>query len=377
MTEIVNESKDPRGWKISPFTLESNVEYTVQVTAVGYSADGVQPPISTAYVLLQIGQSGVYASLEGGASQTVSRSVNTVLDGSGSYDLDASADSPSVLYYQYTCIQYSPDFGDECEEFPGGEWQTSDPYLTLSAYTMAHGRIYEITLTVKNDAEMSATTSKLVEIINVDVPTVEVGNVATKYNAASKVSVSGLVTAIDDTVIAKWYSTSFLGVNEDGEELTIEEISLTPQSYLLEDGTSVVQLSLKKGILLEGLTYTFELRARYSSVVSNEKSIASVTVTMNESPTGGSLRVEPITGTALNTTFFLQTSGWTDDPDDYPMSFVFSYYVKRPYNQMVVKTASELTYGEASLGQGQTGTGVVFCVANASDVYGATGTTTN
>jgi hypothetical protein len=382
LTEVINESRDPRVWKISPFTLESNTEYTVQVTAVGYSADGVQPPISTAYVLLQVGQSGLYAALEGGASQTVSRSATIVLDGSGSYDLDASADSPSVLFYRFTCIMYSPDYGDECEGFAGGGWQQADPYLTIASYSMLSGRTYEITMTVTNDPDMSVTAStasatKLIEIINIDVPTVELGSVATKYNVQDKVTINGIVTAVDDPVIAKWYSASYLGVDENGVDIAIEDISLTPQSYDLVDGTSIVQLSLRKGILLEGLSYTFELRARYSTVLSNEKAIASVTIVMNEAPTGGSLAVSPTTGDALNTTFFFQTSGWTDDPDDYPLSYVFSYYVSRPFSQMVVKTASELTYGEATMGQGKTGSGAVYCVANATDSYGATGTTTN
>ena len=159
--------------------------------------------------------------------------------------------------------------------------------------------------------------------------------------------------------------------------MAIEDISVTPQSYSLGEGTHIVQLSIGKNILVEGLSYDFELRARYASSSSNTKAIAAVTVTMNEAPTGGALAVTPTTGTALNTTFFFQTSGWDDDVEDFPLSFVFAYYVSRPYEQLVVKTSDELTYGEASLGQGQSGSGMIVCVANASDSYGARGSTYN
>ena len=52
---------------------------------------------------------------------------------------------------------------------------------------MLSGRTYEITMTVTKDPDMSVTAStasatKLIEIINIDVPTVELGSVATKYN---------------------------------------------------------------------------------------------------------------------------------------------------------------------------------------------------
>ena len=162
-----------------------------------------------------------------------------------------------------------------------------------------------------------------------------------------------------------------------GEDLAIEDISLTPQSYTLSDGSHVVQLSIGKNILVEGLSYEFELRARYASSMSNTKAIAAVAITMNEAPTGGDLKVMPTTGVAVNTTFFFQTSGWDDDVDDFPLSYVFAYYVSRPYEQLVVKTSDELTYGEASLGQGRSGTGMIVCVGNASDIYGAQGTVTN
>ena len=145
LTEIKSSSRDPRVWKIDPFTLESNTEYTVQVTALGYSADGIQPPISTYYILLQIGQSGVYAEMSGGESQVISRSATTTLDGSGSYDLDASIDSPSTLYFKYECVLYSPDYGDECENWPAGNWTTGDPYLTIDPYTLSDEQTYQIT----------------------------------------------------------------------------------------------------------------------------------------------------------------------------------------------------------------------------------------
>ena len=67
---------------------------------------------------------------------------------------------------------------------------------------------YFLRLTHRCPQSWRASATKLIEIINIDVPTVELGSVATKYNVQNKVTINGIVTAIDDPVIAKWYSTS-------------------------------------------------------------------------------------------------------------------------------------------------------------------------
>ena len=228
-----------------------------------------------------------------------------------------------------------------------------------------------------NDAEATATATKLLEVVNIDIPSVSLGAVKTKYNVDEKMTISGFVEVVDGDVNAKWYSTSYLGVDANGEDLAIEDISLTPQSYQLSDGSHVVQLSIGKNMLVERSIIRLELRARYTSSMSNTKAIAAVAITMNEAPTGGDLKVMPTTGVALNTTFFFQTSGWDDDVMTSHCLMSFAYYVSRPYEQLVVKTSDELTYGEASLGQGRSGTGMIVCVGNASDIYGAQGTVTN
>ena len=43
-----------------------------------------------------------------------------------------------------------------------------------------------------NDAEATATATKLLEVVNIDIPTVSLGVVQKKYNVDEKVTISGV-----------------------------------------------------------------------------------------------------------------------------------------------------------------------------------------
>jgi hypothetical protein len=368
MPEITSYSMDPRYFKIAPFTLEGSSEYTIQVTATGYDEDNIDPPISYYSVLVQVGQAGVESVITGGSMQTVSYSQAFSLDGSESIDLDSTSAADSDLTYTWKCIEYSPKYGTACSSLDS--LLTGDT-LDVSAGVLSTNTVYQFSLKVTNEYDMTDSTSVRVTVVADAVPQVVMTNPLDKYNKQDKVVLTGTVTASAGPATAYWTATGL----ETSQ--TIAGIAATPTTYVLPSGSTVVQLSLVKHALTEGSSYTFTLNSVYSGYIGTSKTTASVTVLVNEAPTGGALTISPVTGIALNTSFTFETAGWSDDVDDYPLEYIFSYYVSNKYKQMIVKSASEVSYSSARLGQGKTGTGSVVCVANATDTYGATGTTTN
>ena len=227
---------------------------------------------------------------------------------------------------------------------------------------------YQFSLKVTNEYDMTDTTSVRVDVVKDAIPTIEMTNPATKYNVEDKIVLTGTVTNDAGAVSAFWTADGL----DSGVELA--DLSLTSSTFTLSAGVSVVQIALRPYALVEGTTYTFYLNSAYEG---STAASASVNVLMNEAPTGGTLTVSPTEGIALNTTFTFETAGWSDDEDDYPLEYIFAYYVSFQYDQNIIKSASELSYSTARIGAGKSNDGSVVCVANASDTYGATGTTFN
>ena len=65
-----------------------------------------------------------------------------------------------------------------------------------------------------------------------------------------------------------------------------------------------------------GNSYTFILSATYSDDPSNMDKYEEIVIVMNERPYGGAIMSTPTSGTALNTSFLLETFDWIDDPGD-------------------------------------------------------------
>jgi hypothetical protein len=364
---ITSTSLDPRYFIIEPFVLSGSTDYVIQVTATGYSETNINPPISYYNVIVQIGQAGVESIIEGGEYQTVGASEGIVLDGSFSSDLDASDASSSDLTYAWTCLIYDPEYGYGCEGFPT---DSSSSTLSIPANSMPSGKTYQISLIVTNEYDLTSTSTVQLRVVASSIPSVSMELADAKYNRDEKVVLTGAIVATSG-VNAYW------SVDGLDSGTAIEDIVATATTSTILTGTTIVQLSVMKDMLTEGLAYTFYLNAAYSDSTSSDTSTASVVVNINEAPSGGSLTVDPTVGTAMNTSFVFQTAGWSDDPDDYPLQFLFSYYVYRADVQITVKSKSELSYSSVYLGQGSSSNGQVTCVANASDAYGATGTTSN
>ena len=359
LESVKSSSLSPRTFTIQPYTLEASTEYTVLLEVSPRGFPGLAPPSATASSVLQLGQSGVVAVIAGGETATTEVGEVLRVDASGSYDVDYP--TSAALTFEWECSELSPDFGADCPaEFTGGNVSV----LELPAGTLP-ANVYSISVTVSNLGGQIDTASIELSVVDTRVPTVEVNDVLAKYNPGKKVIITGVVTASDGDAVAQWDSSSI-------DSFPSAEIALTPLIKSIPQGSSLFQLSIASNSLTAGLTYTFELSAAYVS--SSNDAVASVSIVMNQPPSGGVLRVTPGVGTALATTFEFSTSQWTDDSADFPLLYVLGYYNFDTRRLKLAKPSSEVPTVETTLGQGLSSLGyLVICAARASDIYGSEG----
>ena len=193
----------------------------------------------------------------------------------------------------------------------------------------------------------------------------KVAGVASKYNPSDKVTIEGFVESIMSFGQSVW---SCQGMQSD--DLSV--ISLTPIELSLQYGLNFHTLVVQPNALQAGISYTFQITSAYGDVASSEDvSYSMVTINMNQEPVGGNFEVVPQDGYALNTTFFLRTTDWYDDPDDYPLTYLMTYYMQDEKDQVVIKANNEVSYIYTLLGQGlQSMQYNYFLMLRAGDIYG-------
>jgi len=129
---------------------------------------------------------------------------------------------------------------------------------------------------------------------------------------------------------------------------------------------------MKSNVFTTGLSYTFTLSANYLHAYNI--SSGTVTITINQPPAGGLMTVTPASGIAMNTSFFLSTSGWYDDASDYPILLTMYCYSVDEESAVAVKARGVATYATAYLGQGlAVNDYLVTCYVIAEDKYSGEG----
>lgn len=371
-SKLVSSSLDPRFFNLPPYTLGILTSYIVQVK-VSLSSSPYKF-LATAGVAVVVGQSGVRASISGGSIRTVGVSDLVTVDASKSLDLDYPA--TGVLIFQWSCFESSPQYGSRCPNmFSFNSSKVVATALTLlpNASSIAASTTLEIAVVVQNIVRSSASASIALVIIKAQIPSVSIGPINSKYNAANNIILTATVSATQSTQ-ALW---SWNGPTD------LSSIVLTlPLSRPLQSGTTTFQLAIAAGSLTPGLSYTFTFAANYFSTSSQVMvrifcvvnsymfsfvaqvpgmsiessptplSYSQVTLDINTPPMGGELTVSPPNGTALSQLFNLATHSWSDDPTALPLSYVMAYYVTSVQQQVIIKTTDQLTYTSAYIGQG-------------------------
>ena len=369
LPNLKSTSLDARFFKLPAYSLDSLTTYTVQVSVAKATAPALS--LTDVSVSLQVGQSGVLAIVVGGAVRTVGYADPVLIDASRSDDIDYPG---SALSFSWVCSESSPNYGSPCNSLPS----PPGPTLSIKAagnlisptepVTSSTSLLMQIFIT--NQRMVSSSAAVTIVVLQAQIPAVSIASLKAKYNPDQNILLSGSISGIQQSVTS-WSCGS----------LSLTGIALTPLSATATAGTTVFQLAIGAGSLSPGVSYTFQLAAAYASAgaaatAAAVTSYSQVVVVMNASPRGGVLSCSPSNGTALTTSFFLLTFKWIDAPEDYPLSYVLSYFAVTAANQVVIKNADQTTYINTLLGQGLASANYyVTSLAFAIDTFGSSANT--
>jgi hypothetical protein len=353
---ITSYAKDQRFYRLAAYKLTSSTSYLLRVSVSAASSPSVS--LTTAQVTLNVGASGVSASITGGATQSFGVGSTMALDASGSQDIDYPG---SALSYKWSCMEISPNFGNDCKNFSTTIRNSST--LSVSSNLLAQKvsqTQLSVTVYVTNSKGYSASASMTAIIQNSLIPVVSIRAAKTIFNVGDAVAVTGLLSS---TVPMRTVWT----VSDTSVSLSAISSNSKLNRTFTAVGFNAFDLGITANSLVAGLSYTFQLSAQYLGF--SASSYAQITITMNTPPSGGSISVAPSVGTALTTAYFMSTTNWVDDASDYPFSYIFSYYTTTSTSSVVVKNLDTKSYSSSVLGQGLQGNNyLVTCVAVVMDV---------
>jgi hypothetical protein len=353
--DLEDTSRNPRILSIPEDSLEPLNTYSFRV--IGYMMDSSVN--NSAMVDVEVEQQAVVAQITGGSYQQFGRDLSFELDGSGSYDPDASSVS---FYYSWTCQASS--LTANCTKLAMVDNSSS---LAVPALTLPVGD-YVFTLFVSKN-ERNDTAQVDVEIVSGAPPVISITALTQdKYNSGDEfLSLTSSVTS------SYTFSTIWSADSSDVANLFMSDGSYA--SSVSNKLSVVVALS----ILTEGDTYTLRLTATDSY---GESSYSTVSLTMNEPPSSGDIDVTPKNGYALDTSFTFTATNWVDD--DLPLTYIFG--TTGVNSDATLDTTSLSPFGDersdasyvgVTLSQGLNSTNyTVGCYTEVVDSYGATGSET-
>jgi len=382
MKALPSSSKDPKVFRIEPYSLESGWRYSI--TCVATVTQGLFSSESEARVVVDIIPAGVKAVIVGGDSRTISLAYDQIeIDASPSYDMDYPdgkydtefLPDQGLLRYNWTCIEYAPTFGNKCK-VPILRTNRAKMMIDTSNLNANHtiyagmAYLFRVKVTSALDASIIDTAATIATVIgekNGPGVTLQITPTAVKYNAADKIVLTTTISAnrkANKPIVLAWHCAE-LGA--------LGDISLTPYQNKISLGVQsrmVYDFGIKPNMLVEGATYTFVLRAGYQTAKTDTRanpltdsvltltdvsklSTAQVLVTINGPPKDGAMTVAPTVGTAGVTEFLYLGISWSDDTDDLPLLFSFSYYKRgRSMDMSLISSFSEIPSAKSILPEG-------------------------
>lgn len=357
VASLQSTSADKRYFRLPAYSLEAATNYTISATA---SVDVGAPTLLSGVVSgpLQTGRSGVVASIVGASTRTVSASQSALLDASTSTDLDYPA---ARLNYTWSCVQFAPLFGAPCEDFVS--LRSNLATLSIPA-TFLLPATYTFTVVATNAAKQFSTASVRLIVIATSVPSFSLASSKVKYNPDEKIVLTASLSATTAPLLATWSSDSIPNFATSGT-------AQSPLQRTIPVGESnFYQISIGANRLVAGLSYNFALSVRFVSSATTATN--TITIFMNSPPAGGYIAASPTQGTALSTSFLVATGQWSDEPDDYPLSYVISTYAATSSQLTVLKSLDGVPYVISRLGQGlQSQNFQLTCLVIVSDSYGS------
>ena len=356
MASLQSASVDARFFTFPPFELSPSTAYTVSVVVSLYRL-GFPSRIlssSSASVDISLGSAGLVAKIKGGSSWTVGTTGTVILDASDSYDMDYPDQS---LQYLWSCMSVSPVYGGTCKMPSTG---LTNSLLSFAASLLDPQQGYNFTVSVYSASGKRAVASVLINVVSGSIPQISLFATpsGSKYNTKDNIVLTGNITSSGQS------STAFWSCIDLSTNAFLKAVS-TPVSGTFLPGLSAFQLSYSLQYLQPGLTYDFMLTANY--LTSKVASFATISITINKPPIGGSIRMSPTTGIAFDTQFYFSTAGWIDDASDLPFSYQFAYTVMDSGAANIVKSFNPVPYVFSTIGQGVTNT--IKCLVTVSDTF--------
>jgi hypothetical protein len=256
-----------------------------------------------------VGSEGVWVGVLGGSTRTVGSLDTLVFDASASSDLDSST-CLNCLSFTWSCSQVAPYFGNHCDPLvtsPGGYG-----IMSIDATSVLTPSSFAFTVRGVSSSGAAGVAQVLLHVTPASLPSVLLDSSIMRVNPGDRLLLAGAVTAGNYTALARWSCANL-------SDAVLANVSLSPLTRAIDPGSSIVfQLALPPG-LTAGLLYAFTLSVRYPGL--SVFASASLLVTVNSAPYGGMVTVAPQSGIALNTSFAVASSGWTDDVNDLPLSY--------------------------------------------------------
>jgi hypothetical protein len=368
--KFYKQLNDIRYFKLDSFVLSPSTSYTLQVLIQLPSYTGSRNLSSAEAYIATLPPQGVRAIISGGNARTADVSQAVSIDGSASYDLDVGQPSGSKLFYSWTCLQILPMYGSVCPFQVPTNTNSSNFTLAAHSFVLSASTTCLITLFVKNRNSASDSAEVYIAFSTSSVPQVGFSSSALKYNPTDKITLKAILGASSVDVVVTWGCDRL-------DNSALQQISNAGISTQFGPTSSsiVMYLPILPGSLFAGGKYVFSVTAQY--LLSSTSSTASLQVEINSPPTSGSFLVSPTLGIALNTTFSMRASAWTDDPTDYPLLYSMAAYSVSVDNKFIVKTSGVDSFSESVLGEGREEYGYnVTCILFVSDNLNSTASTT-
>ena len=324
LNELSSESNSVSNFKLSKFSLDVNTFYTFKLSVY----DKEIKKLSSASAVVFVQQGDIVALLDA-SSKALPMGSTIEIDASQSYDTDVLSTDLELFAFTWKCSQLQPSLSSICPIV----MRPNSSKVVLSATSGSDFTKSVISLVLEDRSADPASGTKrksiasaTIDVVESTAPVVNFKTVAReKHNTDKKVKLLGRVDTIT-SCLASW-SFSETGFDSDPNSEIFDSI-LTPSSEYLTVSSNFtrkfnVNLVLMPNALQPGKLYDFVLTCTPSAESGVAASSNTLTISMNDAPSPGTLIVTPVSGTELSTIFSMEASFWNDE--DLPIRYDFGF----------------------------------------------------
>eukprot|EP00752_Nemacystus_decipiens_P006052 g5462.t2 len=345
----------PIGRNPSVLTLPAyTLGYAGSVYAFRVDLDGVAQSSVSAIATVEVVSGDIIAYISGGTARKVGASQTLHLNASESVDAD-QMDDGSPLEFTWNCTD---DAGAACES-PSGSILDITSFSTGELLTIPGGALpigveytFGVRVTKGVQGALDWTVLRFdesactVSTFGTELPYVTVSpkTILRKYNPSEKMVLYGCASRSSDELCSSSTSSLFeLEWRQENGNLDLRDGWAGLFSTAVNDPIFVAQQDL----LDPGRMYTFSLSATDDSGLVG---YAEFSFETNAPPSGGHLEADVLSVTAGVDETLIQSLGWTDDVDDFPLTHSFGYVHGYLEQSLAIGSESELVNQLSSSG---------------------------